>query len=98
MAVKGLGLAGRVDLPSNNATVDLDLDVLDHSQSYHGSTPGEPEQQVTSGGLYTILPLPILFSAWHTKRGRGGLRILRNRRATVLQYRGQCRWEGAIKE
>jgi len=36
-------------------------------------------------GLYTILPLPILYSVWHTKGGSGGRHVLRNRRAIVLQ-------------
>ena len=28
---EGAGLVGRVELPSNNANVDLDLDLLDHA-------------------------------------------------------------------
>jgi len=36
-------------------------------------------------GLYTILPLRIFYGVWHTQRGSGGRRILRNGRATVLQ-------------
>jgi len=36
-------------------------------------------------GLCTILSLPILYGVWHTKEGWGGLRVLRNRCAIVLQ-------------
>jgi len=36
-------------------------------------------------GLYTILPSPIVYGAWHTKEGSVGGRILRNGRALVLQ-------------
>jgi len=48
-------------------------------------------------GLYTILPLRILYGAWHTKGGSGVRRILRNRRTTVLQQCGQCRRAGGMK-
>ena len=36
-------------------------------------------------GLYTILPLPILYGVWHTTGGSVGSRISRNGRAIVLQ-------------
>jgi len=36
-------------------------------------------------GLYTILPLPILYGAWHTQGGVGGGSYMRNSRAKVLQ-------------
>jgi len=36
-------------------------------------------------GLYTILPLPILYGVWHKQEGSGGRRVLRNRRAIILQ-------------
>jgi len=35
--------------------------------------------------LYTILPLPILYGAWHIKGGSGKGHIRRNSRAIVLQ-------------
>jgi len=37
---------------------------------------GQPEMTLD---LYTILPLPIWYGLWYTKRGSGGRRILRNR-------------------
>jgi len=37
------------------------------------------------GGIYMILPLPILYGVLHTHGGSGGSRILRIRRAIVLQ-------------
>ena len=36
-------------------------------------------------GLYTILPLPLLYGVLHTHGGSGGGRILRIRRAIALQ-------------
>ena len=36
-------------------------------------------------GLYMMLPVPILFSVWHTKGWSGRGRSLRNGRAIVLQ-------------
>jgi len=36
--------------------------------------------------LYTILPSPIWYGIWHTKGVSVRGRILRNRRAIVLQY------------
>jgi len=36
-------------------------------------------------GVYTVLPLPILYGVWHTKGGSGGGRTLRNRCARALQ-------------
>jgi len=36
-------------------------------------------------GLYTILPLPIVYGVWHTQGGSGWSRILRISRAIVLQ-------------
>jgi len=36
-------------------------------------------------GLYTILPSPILHGIWHAKGGLVVGRVLRNRRAIVLQ-------------
>jgi len=48
-------------------------------------------------GIHTILPLPILYGAWHTKGGSVGGRILRNGRATVLQSGRRCKWVGAIQ-
>jgi len=45
-------------------------------------------------GLYTILPLPILYGVWHTKGGGGGGGILRISLAILLQQCGQCRSRG----
>jgi len=45
-------------------------------------------------GLYTILPLPMLYGVWHTQGGSGGGRILRSSRAIVLQSCEPCRWRG----
>ena len=36
-------------------------------------------------GRYTILLLSMLYVVWHTQGVSGGRRILRNRRAIVLQ-------------
>ena len=36
-------------------------------------------------GLYTILPSPIVYGVWQTKKGSVGGRVLRNGRAMVLQ-------------
>jgi len=48
-------------------------------------------------GLYTILSLPILYGAGHTKgRSRGG-RILSNSRAIVWLQSGRYRRTGGIK-
>jgi len=47
-------------------------------------------------GVYMILPLPILYGVWHTQGVVVGGRILRNGRAIVLHYCGQCKWGKAI--
>jgi len=49
-------------------------------------------------GLYRILPIPIVYGVWYATEGLGGDRILRNRRAIVMQQCGQCRWGGAEKD
>jgi len=56
------------------------------AEDYH-----EAKRLKVSFGLYTILPLPILYGVWHTHGWSGGGRILCISRATVLQQCEQCR-------
>jgi len=49
-------------------------------------------------GLYTILPLPILYGVWHTQGRVVVGRVLCNGRATALQLCGRCTWEEQCKD
>jgi len=48
--------------------------------------------------LYTILPSPRACGIWHTKGVSVGGRILRNRRAIVLQKGKLYKWGGGGKK
>jgi len=48
-------------------------------------------------GLYTILPLPILYGVWHTKGGSGERRTVRSSHAILLQTVRALHVGGALK-
>jgi len=62
-------------------------DILTHALALHGS-------KVTLFGLYTMLPLPILYGVWHAHGGSGEGRTLRSSRVMLLQQCGHYRWGG----
>jgi len=72
--------------------------VTTHAHTYHTHAPfplrKTRSRQRHGDGLYTILPSPIVYGIWHTKGGSVGGRILRNRRAIVLQQDGLYKWGG----
>jgi len=62
------------------------LPAHEHSSTYmRGMLRGGGVRGAAALGLYTILPSPILYGVWHTKRGPVEGRILRNDRAILLQ-------------
>jgi len=63
---------------------------------YFTERPGPAQNSKCTLGLYTILPLPILYGVWHKREKSVGGRILRNGRAIVLKSYGQYRWGAAI--
>ena len=75
LMLKGMGLMGKRRGPAVNGPA---VKRLPRSPVERGGGWG-------GGGLYTILPSPILYGVRHTKGGSARGRILRNGRAIVLQ-------------
>ena len=77
---KGMHTSQHPPSPAFRAGNDPPTNVQAVSRAVRYVNTHRPRSQV---GLYTVLPLPILYGVWHTKVGSGACRILRNRRATV---------------
>ena len=76
---EGVGLYTKLPLPIMYSVWHTQSQIGDH---HVGLIPGARREGV---GLCTIWPLPILYGVWHTQGGSGERRILRNRRAIVVQ-------------